>query len=120
LGIARLQARGKSGHLRQRLAQAPGLQDARHIRPDLDARAHLTELRCAFDQLHWHALLRTRQGSGHAANAAACNQHLLACHVCHAWIVRESQTLNLNDIFSGIGLEYPPKQTRGFQRPFKG
>jgi hypothetical protein len=77
-------------------------------------------LRCAFDQLHLHALLRTRQGSGQAANAAACDQHLLVCHVCHECIVRESQALNLSNYCSGTGLEHPPKQTRGFQRPFKG
>ena len=99
LGIARLQLLRKSGHLRQRVAQPPGLQDARQVRPNLDARAHLAELRCALKQLHRHAVLRTRDSSGQAANAAACNQHLLACHVCHAWIVRESQALNLSDFF---------------------
>jgi hypothetical protein len=58
--------------------------------------AHLAELRCALKQLNWHAELRTRHSSGQAANAAACNQHLLVCHVCHEWIVRESQDLNLS------------------------
>ncbi len=102
LGITRLQLIRESRHLCQRVTQSPRLQDACHIGSDLDARTHLAQLRCALQQLHGHTLLRACNGSGEAANAAACDQHLFVLMTCHTWIVREGQTLNLSHFCSGI------------------
>jgi hypothetical protein len=69
------------------------LQNARHIRPDLDARAHLTQLRCALEQLDWHAALCTRQCSRQAANTATCDQHLFVLMSGHLPIVPSENKL---------------------------
>jgi hypothetical protein len=63
------------------------LQNAHDIRTELNASAHLTELRRTLQQLDRQTALRTRQRGSQAANAAACDQHRFALVVCHEPIV---------------------------------
>ena len=83
-GAARLQPLGEGGKAAQRRVQAPALQDARDIRPHLDAGPNLAKGAGAFDQLHRPLGLRASQRCGQAAYAAPGDQYVLR----HAPILR--------------------------------
>ncbi len=68
----------KCRHILQRALQAPGLQAAHHIGPELHACAHLAESGGTFIQAHLPPGTRSPQGCGQPANAAPRDQHLFS------------------------------------------
>jgi len=84
LGVQTLQALGEKRHLRQSLAQAPSLQAARGVGPELHARPHFAEHGGLFGHGDRRALARASQGRGQAADAGARDQHRCVFAVAHA------------------------------------
>ncbi|KEH09420.1 hypothetical protein GY14_12490 [Delftia tsuruhatensis] len=100
-GAAHPQAVRQRHHLLQRLLQAPGLQAAHHIRPQLDSSPHFAEHACLFEKTHFPARPRCTNRGSQATNAAAGNQHLLvharivplpSPMVAGAWIFKSATT----------------------------
>ena len=75
-GVAHLQPVGEGGDGVQLVLQAPGAQDARHIRAKLHAGAHLGEFRRALEQANFPAGARHGQRGRQPADAATGNQQL--------------------------------------------